>query len=41
MNDLERVAVNRVQPIDRNRNIHRPHMSWISLNLIQIEGNPL
>ena len=38
---LERVAINRVHPIERNRNILGLCWSWIAFNLNQSEGNPL
>ena len=38
---LERVALNRVNPIERNRNIPGLCWSWIAFNLNEIEGNPL
>ena len=38
---LQRVALNRVHPIDLNRNIPGLCWSWIAFNLNQIEGNPL
>jgi hypothetical protein len=37
----ERVALNRVHPIERNRSIPGLCWSWIAFNLNQIEGNPL
>ncbi len=36
---LELVALNRVQQIERNRNIPGLCWSWIAFNLNQIEGN--
>ena len=38
---LERVALNRVRPIEHNRNIPGLCWSWIAFNLNQSEGNPL
>jgi hypothetical protein len=34
-------VLNRVHPIERNRNIPGLCWSWIAFNLNQIEGNPL
>jgi hypothetical protein len=38
---LKHVAFDRALPIKRNCNIPGLHLSWISFNLNQIEGNPL
>jgi hypothetical protein len=38
---FERVALNRVHPIERNRTIPGLCWYWIVFNLNQIEGNPL
>ncbi len=41
MSAIERVAFQRVWQIERNRNINWQCLSWMTVNLTQIEGNPL